>query len=61
MGEHENLSTHRTDQGDAERIVTQALTQLRDLTHLISNHLGSPVDPEDAEDVKVNKPTSTDL
>lgn len=58
MGEHENLSTHRTDQGDAERIVTQALTQLRDLTHLISNHLGSPVDPEDAEDVKVNKPTS---
>ena len=59
LGENENLSAHRADQSDAEKKVSMALTQLRDLGTLISNHLGSPVDPDEhAEDVKVNKPKS---
>ena len=59
LGENENLSAHRAEQSDAEKKVSMALTQLRDLTTLISNHLGSPVDPDEhAEDVKVNKPKS---
>tara|TARA_R100000458_G_C8260303_1_gene235891 strand:- start:818 stop:1417 length:600 start_codon:yes stop_codon:yes gene_type:complete len=59
IGENENLTAHREGQSDAEKKATIALTQLRDLTHLISNHLGSPVDPEhEAKDVKINKPTS---
>ena len=59
LGEDENLSAHRADQSDAEKKVSMALTQLRDLTTLISNHLGSPVDPDEhAENVKVNKPSS---
>lgn len=59
LGESENLSAHRDAQSDAEKKVSMALTQLRDLTTLISNHLGSPADPDEhAEDVKVNKPAS---
>lgn len=62
LGENENLSAHRADQSDAEKKVSMALTQLRDLTTLISNHLGSPVDPDkDAEDVKANKPSSKEV
>jgi hypothetical protein len=58
-GEGENISAHREDQSDAEKKATMALTQLKELTYLISNHLGSPVDPDDhAEDVKVKKPAS---
>ncbi len=58
-GEGENISAHREGQSDAEKKATLALTQLKELTYLISNHLGSPVDPDDdAEDVKVKKPAS---
>ena len=62
LGEGENISAHREGQSDAEKKATIALSQLRELTYLISNHLGSPVDPDEhAEDVKIQKPASKKL
>ena len=62
LGEGENISAHREGQSDAEKKATIALSQLRELTYLISNHLGSPVDPDlHAEDVKIQKPASKKL
>ena len=62
LGEGENISAHREGQSDAEKKATMALSQLRELTYLISNHLGSPVDPDEhAEDVKIQKPASKKL
>lgn len=41
--------------GDRERLLTTSLSNLRELTILITNQLGSLVDPEDAVDVKAKK------
>jgi hypothetical protein len=51
-----NMTSPSKDLSDAERKVTLAISGLSEMLFMISNHLGSPVSPMDAENVKVNKP-----
>mgnify|MGYP003676710845 CR=1 FL=1 len=45
--------------GDRERLLTTSLSNLRELTIMITNQLGSIVDPEKAVDVKAKKQKGT--